>query len=164
MWTDWQSAGVGSPATDLAFPSLRAVPDGARLPPDAIRAEYAELRGLAVSDVASAAIAAKLAIFLVGWLPYAVFDTAAGVDLVHQRGWRRSPIRCTGPDATGSRRLVAQAANPGEQRLRHLGDRLGACAGHDVPASLAKRSSHSFAMLASSSGLITVNSAPMDPG
>lgn len=85
VWTDWQAAGAGSPAVDLAFPSVRGVPDGARLPYRAMLAEYSAGRGLNLPELRSAVIAAELAIFLLSWPPYARLNTEAAVRRVHDR-------------------------------------------------------------------------------
>ena len=85
VWTDWQGAGAGSPAVDLAFPSVRGVPDDAHLPQAAMLAEYIALRGLNAQEIGSAVIAAELAIFLLEWPRYASFNTDAGISRVHQR-------------------------------------------------------------------------------
>lgn len=85
VWIDWPGAGVGSPAVDLAFPSVRGVPDGARLPHGAMLGEYTALRGLDPQEVSTAVIAAELAIFVLSWPSYAGFNTEAGILRVHHR-------------------------------------------------------------------------------
>jgi len=85
VWVDWQAAGVGSPASDLAFPSVRAVPDGALLPHDAMLDKYAVLRGLDPKEVGAAVLAAELSIFVLSWPRYAGFNTVVGIQRVHAR-------------------------------------------------------------------------------
>lgn len=85
IWIDWQSAGVGSPVADLAFASVRGVPDGAHLPLTAMIGEYAALRGLDVEEVTRATLAAELAIFLLLWPAYAGYNTEAAIGRAHRR-------------------------------------------------------------------------------
>lgn len=85
VWADWQGAGVGSPAVDLAFPSVRGIPDDAQLPHRAMVSDYAALRGLAAAQVSVAVTAVELATFLLVWPAYARFNTAAAITRVHDR-------------------------------------------------------------------------------
>ena len=58
VWIDWQAAGIGNPAEDLAFPSVRSVPDGADVPWEAMLTVYAECRGLDIEPLRTAVRAA----------------------------------------------------------------------------------------------------------
>jgi thiamine kinase-like enzyme len=71
VWADWQVAGVGSPAIDLAFLWSRAHADGAVLPYDAMMHEYGAHSGSDVAALHRPLIAAELGILLFGWPEYA---------------------------------------------------------------------------------------------
>jgi Ser/Thr protein kinase RdoA (MazF antagonist) len=71
VWADWQSAGVGTPAAELAFFWSRAHADGADLPYDAMLREYADLRGLDAAKLRPAVRAAELALLLFAWPEFA---------------------------------------------------------------------------------------------
>jgi aminoglycoside phosphotransferase (APT) family kinase protein len=81
---DWQSAGVGRPASDLAFLSARAAPSGAAVPPDLVAA-YLERRPQDRRDFALALLAQELAVFIFLWPPFLVFHTPVGIAHVHRR-------------------------------------------------------------------------------
>ena len=85
VWTDWQGAGAGNPAAELAFPSVRATPAGATLPQHEMIDRYARARGLDATQLGRATLAAELAIFLLTWPEYAAYNTKIGVERVHQR-------------------------------------------------------------------------------
>lgn len=85
IWVDWQNAGLGDPASELAFPSVRATPSGAAPPIREIVRTYADHRGLDLATLHQAVVAAELAIFLVSWPPYAAYNNDAGIQRVHQR-------------------------------------------------------------------------------
>jgi len=85
VWADWQGAGAGNPAGELAFPSVRATPSGATLPQQDIIGRYAATRGLDSAQVTRATLAAELAIFLLTWPEYAAYNDDAGIRNVHQR-------------------------------------------------------------------------------
>lgn len=85
VWIDWQNAGLGDPATELAFPSVRATPSGAAPPIHQIVQAYADHRGLDRVTLREAVLAAELAIFLFSWPPYAAYNDDVGIQRVHQR-------------------------------------------------------------------------------
>ncbi|GAA1853394.1 aminoglycoside phosphotransferase family protein [Microlunatus capsulatus] len=85
VWTDWQGAGVGNPAVELVFCSVRATPAGVALPQEAMVRRYAAARDLDPGVVRRACLAAELATFLFTWPEYASFNTPAGVTRVHDR-------------------------------------------------------------------------------
>ncbi|MCW3843902.1 aminoglycoside phosphotransferase family protein [Micromonospora yasonensis] len=96
VWADWQVAGVGKPAVDLAFLWSRAHADGAEPPYAAMVDEY-----LARSEIDKAAlqrslIAAELGVLLFGWPAFAAHRTQAERDRLTRRliqlieGWNRS--------------------------------------------------------------------------
>lgn len=84
VWIDWQSAGIGNPARDLAFLNARATPSGARMPPEML-ATYCNDRDLDLERMRRSVIAAELSIFLFEWPPYASFNTPAGIRRVRRR-------------------------------------------------------------------------------
>lgn len=96
IWTDWQGAGMGNPAAELAFSSIRATPAGAVLPQEEMTQRYAEARTLDTAQVRRATLAAELATFLFTWPEYAAYNTLRGVERVHRRvaglarAWARS--------------------------------------------------------------------------
>lgn len=72
VWADWQVAGVGSPAVDLAFLWSRADADGANLPYTAMMREYTAHRPCDTAALHRSTTAAELGILLFGWPEYAV--------------------------------------------------------------------------------------------
>ena len=85
IWADWQGAGVGNPAAELVFPSVRATPAGAVLPQDEMTQRYAEARTLDPAQLRRATLAAELATFLFTWPAYAAYNTPIGIQRVHHR-------------------------------------------------------------------------------
>jgi Ser/Thr protein kinase RdoA (MazF antagonist) len=85
VWADWQMAGMGSPAVDLAFLCSRADADGADLPYGAMMCEYAARRPCDVEALHRATVAAELGILLFGWPEYAVHIGQAGRDRLTRR-------------------------------------------------------------------------------
>ncbi|MEJ7649713.1 MAG: phosphotransferase [Nakamurella sp.] len=85
IWIDWQQAGLVHPAHELAFPSVRATPEGAMLPLTEMVELYAVRRRLDPVALARSVLAAELMIFLFVWPSYAGFITAEGQELVHRR-------------------------------------------------------------------------------
>lgn len=85
VWVDWTSAGLGLPAEDLAFLSVRAVPDGAALPREAMLSAYAGRRNVALEPLRAAVLATELAFFLLAWPEFAVYTSARGVARVRRR-------------------------------------------------------------------------------
>jgi aminoglycoside phosphotransferase (APT) family kinase protein len=71
LWTDWQVAGIGSPAIDLAFLWLRANADGADLPYEAMLQDYVTRRPVDPDRLRRAVIAAELGFTLFGFPEYA---------------------------------------------------------------------------------------------
>lgn len=91
VWIDWQGAGGGSPAAELAFPSIRATPNGATLPQDDMIYRYATSLGLDVAQISRAVLAAELAIFLFTWPEYATYNTCHR----YRTGPPSSPVSCS---------------------------------------------------------------------
>jgi len=85
VWADWQQAGAGSPAVDLAFLCSRADADGADLPYGAMLREYAAHRPCDVGALYRSTIAAELGILLFGWPEYAVHIGQTGRDRLTRR-------------------------------------------------------------------------------
>ncbi|HEX3588785.1 MAG TPA: aminoglycoside phosphotransferase family protein [Pseudonocardiaceae bacterium] len=81
---DWQTSGVGRPGSDLAFPAVRAAPEGVQVPPDLVDA-YARRRGCDAAVVRRAVLAEELAILLYLWPPFAKFHTDAAIGRVRER-------------------------------------------------------------------------------
>lgn len=75
VWVDWQEAGIGNPAEDLAFLSVRSVPEGTEPPREAMLEVYARCRGVALEPLRRAVLAAELATFVVQWPYYAGLNT-----------------------------------------------------------------------------------------
>jgi Ser/Thr protein kinase RdoA (MazF antagonist) len=67
VWTDWQVAGVGSPAGDLAFLWSRAGVDGAQVPYDAMLDEYLAHRPVDPALLRRALMAAEIHLLLFAW-------------------------------------------------------------------------------------------------
>jgi len=85
VWADWQVAGVGSPAIDLAFLWSRANADGADLPYAAMVNEYVAHRGIDAAVLRQSLIAAELGVLLFGWPEYAAFRTQTERDRLTRR-------------------------------------------------------------------------------
>lgn len=85
VWADWQGAGVGSPAGELAFLWSRAGADGADLPYDAMLREYAVQRELDPTQLARSVAAAEIGILLFAWPEYVAYRTEADRDRITQR-------------------------------------------------------------------------------
>jgi hypothetical protein len=84
VWIDWQGAGIGNPARELAFLHARATPSGARIPPEVL-ASYCRDRDKDLERMRRSVIAAELSIFIFEWPPYASFNTPAGIRRVRRR-------------------------------------------------------------------------------
>jgi aminoglycoside phosphotransferase (APT) family kinase protein len=84
VFCDWQVTGLGRPTTDLAFLSVRAVPQGAVVPSVFLDA-YLAGRADDPRALRRAVLAEELAFFVFLWPPYAVFHDAAAVARVRQR-------------------------------------------------------------------------------
>jgi hypothetical protein len=76
VWLDWQACGFGDPAGDLAFPSVRAAPTGARVPLPEMVNRYASRRDLDPDMVLRAARAHELLVSLFQWPHYAALNGA----------------------------------------------------------------------------------------
>jgi aminoglycoside phosphotransferase (APT) family kinase protein len=71
LWSDWEVAGIGTPAIDLAFLWLRANSDDADVPYDAMLQEYARLTSIDPVLLRRSAIAAELGFTVYGFPDYA---------------------------------------------------------------------------------------------
>lgn len=102
VFCDWQSSGVGRPASDLAFLSVRATPAGTAIPQALVDA-YLESRPCERRTLERALLAEELAIFVFLWPPYAAFNDALGIGRVRQRTlelaeqWVSDPSPSLGP-------------------------------------------------------------------
>ena len=97
VWADWQVAGVGSPAIDLAFLWSRANADGADIPRTEMVHEYASHRGIDVTVLRRSLIAAELGVLLFCWPEYAAYRTQTTRDRLTRRLVqliREWPARC----------------------------------------------------------------------
>ena len=83
VFCDWQAAGIGRPLSDLALLSVRATPAGVTVPSTVLDAYLAD--GRHDRRTAERALLAELAIFLVQWPPFAVYNTPTGVERVRRR-------------------------------------------------------------------------------
>jgi Ser/Thr protein kinase RdoA (MazF antagonist) len=84
VWIDWQAAGIGNPARELAFLDVRATPSGARIPPELL-ATYCRERDKDRARMRGSVIAAELGIFIFEWPPYASFNAPDGIRHVRRR-------------------------------------------------------------------------------
>jgi aminoglycoside phosphotransferase (APT) family kinase protein len=84
VWIDWQSAGIGNPARELAFLNVRTTPSGAVIAPESL-AYYCNQRDINLERMERSVIAAELAIFIFEWPLYASFNTPAGIRHVRRR-------------------------------------------------------------------------------
>ncbi len=85
VWVDWQEAGIGNPAEDLAFLSVRSVPEGVEPPREAMLEVYARGRSVSVEPLRRAVLAAELATFVVQWPHYAALNTPTANGRVRAR-------------------------------------------------------------------------------
>jgi aminoglycoside phosphotransferase (APT) family kinase protein len=85
VWADWQSAGAGAPAGELALLWSRAHADGADLPYDAMLHEYADLRGIDAAKLRPAVRAAELAFLLFAWPDFAAYLPQSTLDRLTSR-------------------------------------------------------------------------------
>jgi len=76
VWTDWQGAGIGCPAGDLAFLWSRAGVDGAELPYEEMLREYAERSEIDPTLFRRAVLAAELNTLIFAWPDYVFGCTA----------------------------------------------------------------------------------------
>ncbi|OAH12440.1 phosphotransferase family protein [Streptomyces jeddahensis] len=84
VFCDWQAVGVGRPASDLAFLSVRATPSGTAVPRALVDA-YLDVRPCDRRALERALVAEELAIFVFLWPPYAAFNSPSGNDRVRRR-------------------------------------------------------------------------------
>jgi hypothetical protein len=97
LWTDWQVAGIESPAIDIAFLWFRANIDGADVPYEAMLQEYAAHRTIDLDLLRHAVVSAELGFLLFGFPPYAGLHTQEDRDRVTRRllrllpDWRADP-------------------------------------------------------------------------
>ncbi|GAB2982749.1 hypothetical protein GCM10023080_056150 [Streptomyces pseudoechinosporeus] len=84
VFCDWQAAGIGRPASDLAFLSVRATPAGTTVPQALIDA-YVDSRPCERHTLQRALLAEELAVFLLLWPSFAAFNGALGIARVRRR-------------------------------------------------------------------------------
>lgn len=84
IWIDWQSTGMGSPAREIAFLSVRMTPGGAQLPQEFLSL-YCRERNLDLGALQTSVLAAELGILLFEWPQYAGFNSAEGNQRVRLR-------------------------------------------------------------------------------
>jgi aminoglycoside phosphotransferase (APT) family kinase protein len=84
VFCDWQAAGIGRPASDLAFVTVRATPSGAVVP-SALLEAYLSNRPCDRRILERAIIAEELAAFVFLWPPYAAFNSPSGIARVVRR-------------------------------------------------------------------------------
>ncbi|MFD5318802.1 phosphotransferase family protein [Streptomyces sp. NPDC127098] len=87
VFCDWQSAGVGRAATDLAFLSVRATPSGVVVPRALVDAYLAGRAGDRRA-LERAVLAEELATLVFLWPPFAAFNDPEGIDRVRRRARR----------------------------------------------------------------------------
>jgi thiamine kinase-like enzyme len=85
VWADWQAAGAGSPAGELAFLWSRAHADGADLPYDAMLREYITHREVDPAPLRRSLVAAEIGILLFGWPAYAAYRSQNERDRITSR-------------------------------------------------------------------------------
>jgi hypothetical protein len=81
---DWQGAGIGRPASDLAFLSVRATPSGTVVPPALLEA-YLAGRDCDRRVLERALLAEELFVFVFHWPPYARFNRPLEIARVIRR-------------------------------------------------------------------------------
>ncbi|MBX9396122.1 phosphotransferase [Streptomyces sp. TRM72054] len=84
VFCDWQAVGIGRPASDLAFLSVRSTPAGTTVPQSLIDA-YVDNRPCERPTVQRALLAEELAVFLLLWPLFAAFNSALGIARVRRR-------------------------------------------------------------------------------
>lgn len=85
VWADWQEAGIGSPAGDLAFLWGRAHADGAEPPREAMLEAYTAGRGIDVEQFRRSLLANEIGTLLFGWPEYAGLHTRGEQDRMTER-------------------------------------------------------------------------------
>lgn len=95
---DWQCAGPGRATADLAHLSVRATPAGVTVPREMMTA-YLDGRGGDAGDLERALVPAELAVFILQWPPYAVYNSQDGIERVRRRArlLARKWLRMTSP-------------------------------------------------------------------
>lgn len=81
---DWQMAGMGRRAADLAFLRVRATPSGAAVPDEFLSA-YVDRTGCDRGTLSRALVAEEIATWLFLWPPFARFNTPAAIERVRRR-------------------------------------------------------------------------------
>ncbi|MCW3819340.1 aminoglycoside phosphotransferase family protein [Micromonospora sp. DR5-3] len=89
VFCDWQAAGIGRPASDLAFLSVRATPNGAIVPPALLDA-YLDARACDRRALRRALLAEELAVFVFLWPAFAALNSPQGIARVRRRTLRLS--------------------------------------------------------------------------
>lgn len=85
VWADWQEAGIGSPAGDLAFLWGRAHADGGEPPREAMLEAYAAGREIDIEMFRRSLLANEIGTLLFGWPEYAGLHTRAEQDRLIER-------------------------------------------------------------------------------
>lgn len=75
VWVDWQGAGIGSPAGDLAGLWERAESDGADPPREAMLAEYVRRRDIDAEALQLCLTATELSSLFFAWPEYARYHS-----------------------------------------------------------------------------------------
>lgn len=86
VFCDWQLAGLGRAASDLAFLSVRATPSGAQVSAALTEACLDGRPDLDPVALTAAVDAEELAILVFRWPPFAAYNSAAGIARVRCRG------------------------------------------------------------------------------
>lgn len=84
VFCDWQAAGTGRPASDLAFLSVRSTPAGTTVP-QALLDAYMDCRPGERQTWEHALLAEELAAFLLLWPAFAEFNSPLGIARVRRR-------------------------------------------------------------------------------
>jgi hypothetical protein len=98
IFCDRPAAGIGRPATDLAFVSVRAIPAGVTVP-QALLDSYMDNRPCERDTLERALVAEELAIFVFLWPPFAAFNSPPAIARVRRRArqladrWFATPLQ-----------------------------------------------------------------------
>lgn len=85
VFCDWQSAGLGRAASDLAFLSVRATPSSVDVPAGLFEAYLAGRPDLDPTAFIKTVEAEELAIFTFQWPPFAAYNSVEGITQVRRR-------------------------------------------------------------------------------
>jgi len=85
VWADWQVAGIGNPAADLAFLCFRATIDGADVPHDEMVEAYLAARATDPALFRRAVVASEIGLLLFGFPPHADRHTPRDRDYAARR-------------------------------------------------------------------------------